>query len=145
MNLTLQKPCYCHIYRCVTLPSLHLLSVFVTEVHISPSSMCLSLVKRSSFLFLNCPHRKHYVSSNAMRPTWKPFASRTLAEQQLHFSLRLMTGGDPSKKTTKLSNLELIFCSLETLICARRFWLISPSDGFNCNHSRGFADFAATV
>lgn len=77
-----------------------------------------------------------------MRPAWKPFASRTLAEQQLHFSLRLMTGGDTSKK---LSNLELIFCSLETLICARRFWLISPSDGFNCNHSRGFADFAATV
>ncbi|KAM8722950.1 zona pellucida sperm-binding protein 3-like isoform 3-T3 [Acanthopagrus schlegelii] len=35
--------------------------------------------------------RRHYVSSSAVRPTWKPFASNTLAEQQLHFSLRLMT------------------------------------------------------
>ncbi|KAM9334112.1 zona pellucida sperm-binding protein 3-like [Symphorus nematophorus] len=35
--------------------------------------------------------RRHYVSSNAVRPTWKPFASDMLAEQQLHFSLRLMT------------------------------------------------------
>nr|XP_046238214.1 zona pellucida sperm-binding protein 3-like [Scatophagus argus] len=35
--------------------------------------------------------RRHVVSSNAMRPTWKPFASDTFAEQQLHFSLRLMT------------------------------------------------------
>ncbi|XP_030265200.1 zona pellucida sperm-binding protein 3-like isoform X2 [Sparus aurata] len=35
--------------------------------------------------------RRHYVSSNAVRPTWKPFASNMLAEQQLHFSLRLMT------------------------------------------------------
>ncbi|XP_071320683.1 zona pellucida sperm-binding protein 3-like [Trachinotus anak] len=35
--------------------------------------------------------RRHYVSSNAMRPTWKLFASNMLAEQQLHFSLRLMT------------------------------------------------------
>ncbi|XP_035533714.1 zona pellucida sperm-binding protein 3-like [Morone saxatilis] len=35
--------------------------------------------------------RRHYVSSNAVGPTWKPFASNMLAEQQLHFSLRLMT------------------------------------------------------
>ncbi|XP_070786738.1 zona pellucida sperm-binding protein 3-like [Enoplosus armatus] len=35
--------------------------------------------------------RRHYVSSHAVRPTWKPFASNMLAEQQLHFSLRLMT------------------------------------------------------
>ncbi|XP_073318544.1 zona pellucida sperm-binding protein 3-like isoform X2 [Pagrus major] len=35
--------------------------------------------------------RRHYVSSNAVRPTWKPFASNMLTEQQLHFSLRLMT------------------------------------------------------
>ncbi|CAK6962496.1 zona pellucida sperm-binding protein 3-like [Scomber scombrus] len=35
--------------------------------------------------------RRHYVSSDAMQPTWKPFASEMLAEQQLRFSLRLMT------------------------------------------------------
>ncbi|XP_026219085.1 zona pellucida sperm-binding protein 3-like [Anabas testudineus] len=35
--------------------------------------------------------RRRNVSSNTMRPTWKPFASDMLAEQQLHFSLRLMT------------------------------------------------------
>ncbi|XP_038574811.1 zona pellucida sperm-binding protein 3-like isoform X1 [Micropterus salmoides] len=35
--------------------------------------------------------RRHYVSSNAVKPTWKTFASSILAEQQLHFSLRLMT------------------------------------------------------
>lgn len=32
-----------------------------------------------------------------MQPTWKPFASEMLAEQQLRFSLRLMTGGDTSE------------------------------------------------
>ncbi|XP_041637401.1 zona pellucida sperm-binding protein 3-like [Cheilinus undulatus] len=35
--------------------------------------------------------RKHHVSSTALRPTWTTFASRLMAEQQLHFSLRLMT------------------------------------------------------
>ncbi|XP_022051354.2 zona pellucida sperm-binding protein 3-like [Acanthochromis polyacanthus] len=35
--------------------------------------------------------RRHYVSSSAMMPTWKPFAFDMQADQQLHFSLRLMT------------------------------------------------------
>uniref|UniRef100_A0A672Y2F3 Zona pellucida sperm-binding protein 3 n=1 Tax=Sphaeramia orbicularis TaxID=375764 RepID=A0A672Y2F3_9TELE len=35
--------------------------------------------------------RRHYVSSKSMRPTWKPFAAYKQAENQLHFSLRLMT------------------------------------------------------
>ncbi|KAM6893928.1 zona pellucida sperm-binding protein 3-like, partial [Xenentodon cancila] len=35
--------------------------------------------------------RKHHVSSDAMRPAWKTFASDIQANQQLHFSLRLMT------------------------------------------------------
>ncbi|XP_060888941.1 zona pellucida sperm-binding protein 3-like isoform X1 [Labrus mixtus] len=35
--------------------------------------------------------RRHYVSSAALRPTWTTFASEVMAEQQLHFSLRLMT------------------------------------------------------
>ncbi|XP_071779909.2 zona pellucida sperm-binding protein 3-like [Centroberyx gerrardi] len=35
--------------------------------------------------------RRQYVSSDAVRPTWKPFASNMLVGEQLHFSLRLMT------------------------------------------------------
>ncbi|XP_031147923.1 zona pellucida sperm-binding protein 3-like [Sander lucioperca] len=35
--------------------------------------------------------RRHDVSSGAVRPTWKPSAFDMLAEQQLRFSLRLMT------------------------------------------------------
>lgn len=35
--------------------------------------------------------RRQYASSGAMRPTWSPFASGIWAEQQLDFSLRLMT------------------------------------------------------
>ncbi|XP_063734113.1 zona pellucida sperm-binding protein 3-like isoform X2 [Eleginops maclovinus] len=35
--------------------------------------------------------RRSYVSSGAVRPTWMPLATAMLAEQQLHFSLRLMT------------------------------------------------------
>uniref|UniRef100_A0A8C7T6X6 Zona pellucida sperm-binding protein 3 n=1 Tax=Oncorhynchus mykiss TaxID=8022 RepID=A0A8C7T6X6_ONCMY len=35
--------------------------------------------------------RKHNVISNALKPTWVPFASTKVAEQQLVFSLRLMT------------------------------------------------------
>ncbi|XP_010738843.3 zona pellucida sperm-binding protein 3 [Larimichthys crocea] len=35
--------------------------------------------------------RRHYVSSDAMSPSWKPSASIVFAAQQLNFSLRLMT------------------------------------------------------
>ncbi|XP_041834974.1 zona pellucida sperm-binding protein 3-like [Melanotaenia boesemani] len=35
--------------------------------------------------------RRHYVSSNALMPTWTTFASERQAEQRLHFSLHLMT------------------------------------------------------
>ncbi|KAL6115433.1 uncharacterized protein ACO6RY_00279 [Pungitius sinensis] len=35
--------------------------------------------------------RRLYVSSGAMMPTWKPFVASMLAEQELHFSVRLMT------------------------------------------------------
>uniref|UniRef100_A0A665TAM9 Zona pellucida sperm-binding protein 3 n=1 Tax=Echeneis naucrates TaxID=173247 RepID=A0A665TAM9_ECHNA len=35
--------------------------------------------------------RRHYVSSNALSPTWRLFSSDMKAEQQLDFSLRLMT------------------------------------------------------
>ncbi|XP_034034900.1 zona pellucida sperm-binding protein 3-like [Thalassophryne amazonica] len=35
--------------------------------------------------------RLHYVNSDALRSTWKPFESNILTENQLHFSLRLMS------------------------------------------------------
>uniref|UniRef100_H3CH89 Zona pellucida sperm-binding protein 3 n=1 Tax=Tetraodon nigroviridis TaxID=99883 RepID=H3CH89_TETNG len=35
--------------------------------------------------------RRHYVSSNALRPTWMTFAAMMQAEKQQHFSLRLTT------------------------------------------------------
>lgn len=35
--------------------------------------------------------RRHFVSSNAVLPTWRTFASEMQAEQRLHFSLHLMT------------------------------------------------------
>lgn len=47
----------------------------------------------SSSSCLNCPLRRHYVSSNALRPAWMLFAAMMEAEQRLQFSLRLMTGG----------------------------------------------------
>ncbi|XP_070813920.1 zona pellucida sperm-binding protein 3-like [Chaetodon trifascialis] len=46
--------------------------------------------------------RRHYVSSAAVRPTWKPFASNMLAEQPLHFSLRLMTESWQSQRPSSV-------------------------------------------
>nr|XP_023853672.1 zona pellucida sperm-binding protein 3-like [Salvelinus alpinus] len=37
------------------------------------------------------PSGSNNVTSNALKPTWVPFASTKVAEQQLVFSLRLMT------------------------------------------------------
>lgn len=79
-----------------------------------------------------------------MRPTWKPFASDMLAEQQLHFSLRLMTGGDTSENEKLGVD---VFPSREggkknMLICFRL--LISLATG-GLAITQGLADFAATV
>ncbi|XP_070711812.1 zona pellucida sperm-binding protein 3-like [Pempheris klunzingeri] len=50
--------------------------------------------------------RRHYASSGgAMRPTWRPFASSMLAEQQLHFSLRLMTEDWQSQRLSSMYSL----------------------------------------
>lgn len=48
---------------------------------------------------MNCPLRRHYVNSNALKPTWVPFAAMMQAEKQLHLSLRLMTGGNMTQMT----------------------------------------------
>ncbi|XP_034533770.1 zona pellucida sperm-binding protein 3-like [Notolabrus celidotus] len=46
--------------------------------------------------------RRHYVSSDALRPTWTTFASNTLAEQHLQFSLRLMTEDWQAQKASSV-------------------------------------------
>lgn len=98
------------------------------------SSSSSSLLKRSFH-----PRRKQYVSSGALRPSWEPFASRTSAEQQLRFSLRLVTGGGDTLVKRKFKKTNNNFDLRQTV------WLISPSNGFNCRHSRRLAEFAAAV
>ncbi|KAF3706305.1 Zona pellucida sperm-binding protein 3 [Channa argus] len=49
--------------------------------------------------------RRQHVSSNAMTPTWKPFASNVSAQQQLHFSLHLMTEDWKSPRASSVYNL----------------------------------------
>ncbi|XP_014006850.2 zona pellucida sperm-binding protein 3-like [Salmo salar] len=49
-------------------------------------------IVRTNEVGVECHYiRKHNVTSNALKPTWVPFASTKVAEQQLVFSLMLMT------------------------------------------------------
>ncbi|CAJ1086913.1 zona pellucida sperm-binding protein 3-like [Xyrichtys novacula] len=60
----------------------------------SPTPIDNTFILRSNHaeVVIQCHYlRRHYVSSDVLRPTWTTFASNTLAEQRLHFSLRLMT------------------------------------------------------
>ncbi|XP_047432955.1 zona pellucida sperm-binding protein 3-like isoform X2 [Mugil cephalus] len=57
----------------------------------TPISSTFILKTNPAEVVIQCQYqRRHYVSSAAMRPTWKPLASVVQAEQRLHFSLRLM-------------------------------------------------------
>lgn len=85
------------------------------------------------------------MSSNAVRPTWKPFASNMLAEQQLHFSLRLMTGGDSSTTTKKNDKLRAdVVQFLKNFDLRQTVWLISPATALIAI-TQGLADFAVAV
>lgn len=42
---------------------------------------------------VRCFYRKHDVSSEPLKPTWIPYAATEVAEENLLFSLKLMTGG----------------------------------------------------
>lgn len=85
------------------------------------------------------------MSSNAVRPTWKPFASSMLAEQQLHFSLRLMTGGDSSTTTKKSHKLRAdVVQFLKNFDLRQTVWLISPATALIAI-TQGLADFAVAV
>ncbi|KAK9523861.1 hypothetical protein VZT92_017746 [Zoarces viviparus] len=46
--------------------------------------------------------RKLYVTSGTLTPTWTPFASSMLAQQQLHFSLRFMTDDWQSQRPSRV-------------------------------------------
>nr|XP_029134787.1 zona pellucida sperm-binding protein 3-like isoform X2 [Labrus bergylta] len=52
--------------------------------------------------------RRHYVSSAALRPTWTTFASEVMAEQQLHFSLRLMTEDWQAQRSSSVHFLDVM-------------------------------------
>lgn len=52
-------------------------------------------------------YRKHYVSSKALSPTWQTFSAEKLTEQQLHFSLQLMTGLKKLKQARLVANMWL--------------------------------------
>lgn len=55
---------------------------------------CFFVVSQSRMWFLVCVfQRTHDVSSGLLNPTWSPFSFTTVAEENLHFSLQLMTGG----------------------------------------------------
>ncbi|XP_041822243.1 zona pellucida sperm-binding protein 3-like [Chelmon rostratus] len=52
---------------------------------------------------IECHYRRRlYVSSAAVRPAWTPFASDALAEQQLRFSLRLVTENWQSQRPSSV-------------------------------------------
>lgn len=55
---------------------------------------CFFVISQSRMWFLVCVfQRTHDVSSGLLKPTWSPFSLTTVAEENLHFSLQLMTGG----------------------------------------------------
>ncbi|XP_061659616.1 zona pellucida sperm-binding protein 3-like isoform X2 [Syngnathoides biaculeatus] len=69
----------------------------------APVGSTLILKTNPSVVLIECHYpRRHYVSSDAMMPHWQPFASSLLTEQQLYFSLRLMTEEWQSQRSTSV-------------------------------------------
>ncbi|XP_061654773.1 zona pellucida sperm-binding protein 3-like isoform X1 [Phyllopteryx taeniolatus] len=67
----------------------------------APVGSTLILKTNPSEVLIECHYpRRHYVSSDAIMPHWQQFASSLLTEQQLHFSLRLMTEEWQSQRST---------------------------------------------
>ncbi|XP_059183830.1 zona pellucida sperm-binding protein 3-like [Centropristis striata] len=76
----------------VTMTEEALIYTFTLKYTPTPIGNTFILKTNPAEVLIECHYRRrHYVSGGAVRPTWKPFASNMLAEQQLHFSLRLMT------------------------------------------------------
>ncbi|KAM8905642.1 zona pellucida sperm-binding protein 3-like isoform 2-T2 [Spinachia spinachia] len=113
-NGQLIRPSDLTLGGCAALDSDHHILRFLSELHGCSSAIRMTeedLIYSFSLLYDPAPiddtfifktnptevviechyQRRLYVSSGAMMPTWKPFVTSTLAEQKLHFSVRLMT------------------------------------------------------
>ncbi|XP_056157072.1 zona pellucida sperm-binding protein 3-like [Lampris incognitus] len=66
----------------------------------TPIRQTLIVKTNPATVVIECHYpRRQFVSSSAVRPTWKTYASNKLAEQQLRFSLRLMTDDWQSERS----------------------------------------------
>ncbi|XP_057685485.1 zona pellucida sperm-binding protein 3-like isoform X1 [Corythoichthys intestinalis] len=77
--------------------------IYTFSLAYSPTPVGDSLVFKTnpSEVQIECHYpRKHYVSSHAVMPHWQQFASSLLTEQQLRFSLRLLTEDHQSQRST---------------------------------------------
>lgn len=61
-----------------------------------------------------CVFRKYAVDGISLHPTWVPFVSRASAEDQIDFSLLLMTG---IKKMALMAHLFLLSCIFRIVLC----------------------------
>ncbi|XP_072235655.1 zona pellucida sperm-binding protein 3-like [Leuresthes tenuis] len=113
---------------CAAVAAVDRILLFRTELHNCGSTVMMteeSLVYSFSLMYSPAPigntsilktnpaemmvqchyERKHYVSSGAIRPTWKTFASKMQADQRLHFSLHLMTEDWQSQRPSNVYSL----------------------------------------
>ncbi|XP_076021551.1 zona pellucida sperm-binding protein 3-like [Genypterus blacodes] len=69
----------------------------------SPSGPAPVLKTNRAQVSIQCHYpRRHYVSSDALWPSWRPLGSNVLVEQQLDFTLRLMTEGWQSARPSSV-------------------------------------------
>ncbi|XP_028275658.1 zona pellucida sperm-binding protein 3-like [Parambassis ranga] len=79
--------------------------IYTFSLMYSPTPISNTFILKTSpaEVIIQCHYqRRHYVSSNAISPTWNPFASTMHANQQLHFSLRLMTDDWQSQRPSSV-------------------------------------------
>ncbi|XP_077368480.1 zona pellucida sperm-binding protein 3-like isoform X2 [Festucalex cinctus] len=77
--------------------------VYTFSLTYSPTPVGSTLIFKTnpSEVLIECHYpRRHHVSGDAITPHWQDFASSLLTEQQLHFSLRLMTEEWQSQRST---------------------------------------------
>lgn len=125
-----------HIFIIITVCFSFMSWLLLTLLNTTGTSATAQIKSSKEKLWKNkpCLCRRQYTSSGAMKPTWSTFSLGMWAEQQLHFSLRLMTGGlgeavegrhlqeekvkcKNGKTNTKQTNTQ----KKKPAICARRF------------------------
>uniref|UniRef100_A0A670YJ56 Zona pellucida sperm-binding protein 3 n=1 Tax=Pseudonaja textilis TaxID=8673 RepID=A0A670YJ56_PSETE len=77
--------------------------VYSISLHYKPTPSSHSVIVRTSPVDvpIECHYpRRNNVSSNAIKPTWIPFASTISAEEKLRFSLHLMNEGWSSERAS---------------------------------------------